>query len=212
MTGRRSRDGRVYQPELMATARAVDRADDEQAGVTVEILAPSPGLWRGAPPPGAVIRPGDPLGELEVLGVLHCVIAPAEAIGAVVATPHTPSAARRALSFGETMLVLDPDAAGQLAAAVERSAGAEAERDGRQAFRAPTSGRYYSRPGPDKALFVTVGDELAVGATVCLLEVMKTFNRVTYGGAGLPDPGRVVEIAPDDGDDLAAGDVILYLE
>ena len=32
----------------------------------------------------------------------------------------------------------------------------------------------------------TIDDELTAGATICLLEIMKTFHRVTYGGPGLP--------------------------
>ncbi len=76
------------------------------------------------------------------------------------------------------------------------------------AFRAPTSGRYYGRAAPGKPAFVTVGTELAPGATVCLLEVMKTFNRVTYSGARV----RVTELLVADGADVNAGDPLLALE
>jgi acetyl-CoA carboxylase biotin carboxyl carrier protein len=75
-------------------------------------------------------------------------------------------------------------------------------------FRAPTSGRYYGRPTPDKPAFLTVGAELRAGATVCLLEVMKTFNRVTYSG----EPARVRELLVADGADVNAGDPLLALE
>jgi len=79
-------------------------------------------------------------------------------------------------------------------------------------FRAPTSGRFYGRPTPEKPAFVTVGAELTIGTTVCLLEVMKTFNRVTYGGAGLPERAVVVAILVADGADVTAGDPLLALE
>src|SRR6185503_629009 len=68
-------------------------------------------------------------------------------------------------------------------------------------FRAPTSGRFYGRSSPDKPAFVEPGTQLAHGATICLLEVMKTFHRVTYGGAGLPDTARVSRVLVRDGDD-----------
>jgi acetyl-CoA carboxylase biotin carboxyl carrier protein len=45
-----------------------------------------------------------------------------------------------------------------------------------------------------------------------LLEVMKTFNRLTYGGDGLPSEAKIASIGPADGDDLNAGDIILELE
>ena len=79
-------------------------------------------------------------------------------------------------------------------------------------FRAPTSGRFYSRSAPGKPAFVSVGDELGPNATVCLLEVMKTFHRVTYGGPGLPERAKVREIFVADGADVTAGDPLLALE
>jgi acetyl-CoA carboxylase biotin carboxyl carrier protein len=79
-------------------------------------------------------------------------------------------------------------------------------------FKAPTSGRFYGRPGPDKPAFVTAGAEITTGTTVCLLEVMKTFHRVTYGGAGLPPEARVVAIAVADEADVNSGDVLVRVE
>ncbi|MBL9012811.1 MAG: hypothetical protein JNL83_01465, partial [Myxococcales bacterium] len=55
-------------------------------------------------------------------------------------------------------------------------------------------------------------DELAPGATVCLLEVMKTFHRVTYGGAGVPERARVREVLVADGADVTQGDPLLALD
>ncbi len=75
-------------------------------------------------------------------------------------------------------------------------------------FRAPTSGRFYGRPSPDKPSFVDRGAELQTGTTICLLEVMKTFNRVTYSGA----PARVRDVLVAEGADVNAGDALLALE
>jgi acetyl-CoA carboxylase carboxyltransferase component len=80
------------------------------------------------------------------------------------------------------------------------------------AIRAPSSGRFWARPSPDKPPFVSVGDTIATGHTLGLLEVMKTFHRVTYSGEGLPPRARVLAIRPADGDDLAADDVLVELE
>jgi len=55
------------------------------------------------------------------------------------------------------------------------------------------------------------GAELTPGTTICLLEVMKTFHRVTYGGPGLPDTARVRRVLVADGDDVNAGDPLLAL-
>ena len=54
-------DGRRFAPTLTLTARPTDDGK-------VVLYAPSPGLWRGAPPKGALVTAGAMLGELEVLG------------------------------------------------------------------------------------------------------------------------------------------------
>ncbi len=197
---------RVARPEL--TAKATTRAD----GLT-ELRSPGVGLWRGAPAPGEVIVGGQPIGELETLGVLTRLRAPAGVSGRVVEALGAASVlARRAAQHGDALLVLDPSvgAAADPRAAEARSA---AQTDsGALVFRTPSSGRYYGKPGPGKAPFVAVGDVVVEGQSVALLEVMKTFNRVQYGGEGLPPRARVLAILPADESDLAPGDVILELE
>jgi acetyl-CoA carboxylase biotin carboxyl carrier protein len=82
---------------------------------------------------------------------------------------------------------------------------------GELVFRSPTSGRFYARPSPDEAPYVQVGEIISAGHTICLLEVMKTFNRVTYGGEGLPQRAEVLAVLPADGDDIDSGQTILGL-
>lgn len=65
------------------------------------------------------------------------------------------------------------------------------------AIRAPSSGRFWARPSPDKPPFVTVGDTISTGHTLGLLEVIKTFHRVTYTGEGLPPRAPVLPAAGD---------------
>jgi acetyl-CoA carboxylase biotin carboxyl carrier protein len=113
--------------------------------------------------------------------------------------------------------VLLASAGAQAAAAAPRADAAHSAAASRPAdtaglaIRAPSSGRYWARPAPDKPPFVSVGDVVAAGQTVCLLEVMKTFHRVTYGGPDFPERARVTAVHPQDGDDLTADQVILEL-
>ena len=79
-------------------------------------------------------------------------------------------------------------------------------------FRAPLAGRVYFRPSPDKPHFVEAGAVIARGTTVCLLEVMKSFNRIAYGGDSLPERARVVRLLVEDGADVDPGTPILQLE
>lgn len=198
-----SRDGRVYEPVM--TALCVDGD-----GSTVEIRSPYVGLWRNAPDQGALVFPGSDLGEIEVLGVMHRLVAPPGARGLVV--DRDVNRARMAVGYGDRLLVLDTDAAGAATALEEKADGEARAAGSATVFCAPTSGRFYAAPAPGKPPFVEVGDEITVGRTICLLEVMKTFNRVVYGGESVPERARIVAIVPDNDDDLNAGDVILELE
>lgn len=43
----------------------------------------------------------------------------------------------------------------------------------------PIVGTFYSASGPDIPAFVTVGDKVKAGDTVCILEAMKMMNEIT---------------------------------
>lgn len=45
-------------------------------------------------------------------------------------------------------------------------------------IKSPMIGTFYRSPGPDKAVFVNVGDEITPGKTVCIIEAMKLFNEI----------------------------------
>jgi acetyl-CoA carboxylase biotin carboxyl carrier protein len=177
-------------------------------GELIELTSPRVGAWRPRIVPGHVVVGGDVLGEIEVLGQAIRVVAPASARGAVVMSAGA-GRAYTAVAFGQVLYRLDPSA-GAAASATEAAAAAAGASG--LVFAAPTSGRFYSKSGPGKAPFVAAGDVVAEGQTLFLLEVMKTFNRVTYGGPGLPPRARVTRILVADEADVAQGDAILALE
>lgn len=63
------------------------------------------------------------------------------------------------------------------AAVTENAPAGEPEPSG-EVVRAPLVGTYYAAPAPGAALFVQVGDRVEKGATLCLIEAMKTMNEV----------------------------------
>ncbi len=174
------------------------------------LTAPAVGLWRDAPETKTVLQPGMSLGQLEVLGVLHRLEVPDGAHGIVLPYPERAALARRPVGYGDPLVRLDPSATVGAAEATAPTHGAES--GAQLVFRSPSSGRFYSRPSPDKPAFVTEGEVISTGHTVALLEVMKTFNRIQYGGTDLPTRAKVLRIVPADEDDLSAGQVILELE
>jgi acetyl-CoA carboxylase biotin carboxyl carrier protein len=45
-------------------------------------------------------------------------------------------------------------------------------------IKSPMIGTFYRSAGPDKPLFVNVGDDVSAGKTVCIIEAMKLFNEI----------------------------------
>lgn len=202
------RAGRLHAPEL-AVLVGPPRGDQ-----TIVLRAPGPGMFVPWVAQGDLVTPGADLGELVVLGRASILVVPRSADGAAGIALRLPSAVRP-VGHGDVLVELDPSlqrAAGASTAAAASAAAAAPGAAQGLVFHAPTSGRFYVRPAPDKPAFVTEGTRLTAGTTVCLLEVMKTFHRVTYGGAGLPDTARVRRVLVADGADVNAGDPLLALE
>ena len=61
-------------------------------------------------------------------------------------------------------------------------------------IKSPMVGTFYRSPGPDKPLFVKIGDEIEVGQTVCIIEAMKLFNELESD-----IKGKIVKVLVDDG-------------
>ena len=60
-------------------------------------------------------------------------------------------------------------------------------------IKSPMIGTFYRKPSPDKPLFIEVGDEVAPGKVVCIIEAMKLFNEIESEVSG-----KVVKILVDD--------------
>jgi acetyl-CoA carboxylase biotin carboxyl carrier protein len=189
---------------MSAMTLLVDR--DEEGRVVLK--SPTVGLWRQRPRKGQLARSGESFGMIEVLGRLHALQVPAGVHGVVLSSPGAESE-QRALAYGQVLATLGEDSG---STKLEADAGEASAHDGALVFRSSSSGRFYLRPAPEKAAFVSVGDEIETGHIIYLLEVMKTFSRVAFDGEGLPARAKVLRILPNDGDDLEAGQVVLELE
>ena len=74
----------------------------------------------------------------------------------------------------------------------------EAEASSGAVVAAPLAGTFYRSPAPGEPPFVEVGDTVAVGDALCIIESMKMMNRVPSDKAGrvaaaLVDNGRAIE-------------------
>lgn len=70
----------------------------------------------------------------------------------------------------------------------------------------PLPGTFYSKPSPDQPAFKTVGDAVAVGDVIGLIEVMKSFNEVTADQAG-----TLVAFIVEDEEPVMAGQPLIEL-
>ena len=72
---------------------------------------------------------------------------------------------------------------------------------------APMVGTFYAAPAPGEPAFVKVGDEVAAGETLCIVEAMKLMNEIAA-----PQMGTVREVCLDDATAVEFGTPLFYIE
>ena len=110
------------------------------------------------------------------------------------------------LEFGEDGWTLRlKRAPSRRAEAAPRPAASPAQDDGSH-VRSPLFGVVYLRPGPEAPDFVRVGDTVAAGALLCVVEAMKVFNEVRA-----PRAGVIATICVASGEEVDAGRDLIRL-
>ncbi len=74
------------------------------------------------------------------------------------------------------------------------------------AISSPMVGTFYSKPAPDAKPFVSVGDTIAVGDIICIVEAMKIMNKIEADKAGV-----VTQICLNDGDVVEFGQDLIIV-
>ena len=83
-----------------------------------------------------------------------------------------------------TSVPLAPSAA-PVAPVATPAAAPVVEDDGKFVFiESPMVGTFYTKPNPESATFVKVGDRVNAETTVCIIEAMKVFNEIPAGCSG----------------------------
>ncbi len=86
-----------------------------------------------------------------------------------------------------------PTPAAPAAAAPVSAAPAASEENNYVVIKSPMIGTFYRSPGPDKSVFVNVGDDIAPGKVICIVEAMKLFNEIESEISG-----KIVKVLVDD--------------
>ena len=73
--------------------------------------------------------------------------------------------------------------------------------------RAPLTGTFYCAPAPGERPFVRVGQTVAVGDVLCIIESMKMMNQIEAERAG-----RIVEVNAEDASPVETGTPLFRIE
>ena len=173
-----------------------------------ELLSPGVGLFANPPEPGMQLSPGDCAGMLIVLDRPHPLHVPEGVIGWVDGelseSRHLP------VEYSQVLLRIQRNR-NQSSIPVPGDDAAT----GAAAFilHSPQAGRFYRRPDPKSANYCEPGEEIKIGRTIGLLEVMKTFNPVKYQAGGkLPAAVTIKSFLAEDGADVAEGQPLVEFE
>lgn len=74
-------------------------------------------------------------------------------------------------------------------------------------LKSPMVGTFYKRPSPDAPPYVSVGDNVKKGQTLCIVEAMKLMNEIQSDVAG-----KVIESLLDDGQMAEYGEVLFKID
>ena len=177
------------------------------------VRSPGVGIYRGHPRTGGRRSAGDSIGTLTVLNRTQDVFLPANVDGLVADLRINDRAVP--VEYGQVLFRLDPmktAAAGAKQAPRGRaSAGAEALPEDCHAVTSPIDGVFYRRSSPTADVYVEKGSVVESGRTLGLIEAMKSFNAVNYGGPGLPDPAVIVEVRAADAAEVRQGAILFVV-
>jgi len=169
--------------QIALLVETLDRSNFDYLQVDVGNLKVT--IGKGNAPPGAVAAPGAAAVPAAWPGTAAPVIPGAPAAAAAAAPVPAPGSA-------------PVPAAAQAAVATE-----QAPEDGTVAIVAPLMGRFYAKPEPGAAPFVSVGTAVNADTTVGLIEVMKVFTAVRAGVSGV-----VTEICVQDAGFIEYGHIL----
>ncbi|MHC4128561.1 MAG: biotin/lipoyl-containing protein [Planctomycetota bacterium] len=187
---------------------------DEKDPDTLLVTCPVVGMADGAPRDGVFLNPFDQIITMKILNQRYALRLPRDVHGRItevfIPNSYTP------VAYGEPIARLDPRALAGGAAGADSAAGSAASDEtgaaGLITIQAPSEGIFYRRSSPDSPPYVETGAEVTTGSVLGLVEIMKCFNQITYGGPGLPDRGQVAEILAEDAAEVQFGEVLFRIK
>ncbi len=194
----------------MADNKIVARVE-EQEDATFLVRSPGVGLVDAVPDKGLYLNPMECFVRLKVLNHWQQVLLPLNVKGWIaerfVDQTHHP------VEYNQPLVRLSAgmDAPGEAGGGAAGEGGEQQDQDLIKVV-APSEGIFYRRAGPDVPPYVEVGDPVTNGTVLGLVEVMKSFNQILYGGTGFPERGTVAKIGAEDSAEVKFGQMLFLIK
>ena len=116
---------------------------------------------------------------------------------------------KRGMQGAQAIAPVSVPAAPQIAAPTQQQnqSAPAAEQPKGTAITSPMVGAFYAAPSPGAKPFVKVGDTVAAGQVVCIVEAMKLMNEIESEVSG-----KITQICVEDGQSVEYGQVLMYVE
>lgn len=190
--------------------KLVARVDEEDESSFL-VRSPAVGVVDEIPGEGIYLNPMKGFLSIKVLGRWHTVLLPRGVQGRVaqcmVEGTHCPVEYNQPL----VRLKLGLEAAEESGRAAGAGSGGDADHD-LITVAAPSEGIFYQRPSPDAPPYVEQGQQVTTGTVLGLVEVMKSFNQILYGGPGFPERGTVTAIKVEDAQEISFGQPLFLIK
>lgn len=188
---------------------------DEEKPETLILTSPVVGKADGNLAKGTYLNPFDRILTMMILQERYALRLPRDVQGRITEI-YIPNSVTP-VAFNEPLIRIDPKSGPSATDGTAGEAGGlDASDDGAVAgtitVKAPSEGIFYRRSSPDVEPYVEVGSQIATGTVLGLVEVMKCFNQIAYGGIGLPEKGEVVKILADDSSEVQFGQPLFHVK
>ncbi len=186
----------------------------ESRGSQYIVLSPGVGNFSAMPQSGACLPGGSFVGRLKILNTFYDLRLPGDVSGLVVTDSEKDFVF--AVEYGQELFRLDREKTFRESEKPTGPSISKTEEDAESAeghvITAFTTGIFYAKPGPDSAPFVTVGQEIKKGKTLGLIEVMKTFNYISFPGSDKGDAGTIKKIYVKDSQEVKLGQPLFLID
>ena len=188
--------------------------DDSDLG-TILVTSPVVGMADGAPKAGLFLNPFDQIITMKILNQRYVLRMPRDVHGRItevfIPNSYTP------VAYGQSLARIDPrgldtGAGGAIGTAGAGAATGEAAQGDLITVQAPSDGIFYRRPSPDSPSYVEVGTSVTSGTMLGLVEIMKCFHQITYGGLGLPSKGTIAKVLAEDASEVRFGQPLFHIK